>query len=420
MHTSRSGATARAVFGVTILLAAALAMPVWAQPPAPSRHELLRRARAEKAAALHAYEPGRLERWLSAVENEQTIENLFEVPSPSAGGYYLTLGNITTGAGLTVGTGYNVRSWWGDRMSLAVRAAGSLRRYWKAEVEASFPRLAGGRIFVIALARRQDFPRVDYFGPGPDSRLEDRTSYRYQDAAVSLAGGARPADWLSLGGGVAYVAPSLGQGQNGALPSIEQRFTEVQAPGLGNPSDYVRYQLFAQVGNLSPEGNPRSGGSYRVTYSFFDSRAEGYRFARWEVDLRQYVSFLRQRRVLAFRTLGSFSDPRGDGTVPFYLQPWLGGSHTLRGFRDYRLRDRHLILLQAEYRWEIFPLLETVLFYDTGKVAANRRELNFSDFDTDYGVGVRVGTDSGVLFRLDYAMGGRDGNQMVLSFSNVF
>jgi hypothetical protein len=37
-----------------------------------------------------------------------------------------------------------------------------------------------------------------------------------------------------------------------------------------------------------------------------------------------------------------------------------------------------------------------------------------------YGVGVRLGTDSGVLFRLDYAMGGRDGNQLVLRFSNVF
>ncbi len=420
MHRSRPGPHPRTLFGVTILLVAALAMPARAQTSAASRHEVLRRARADKAAALHAYAPGRLERWLSALENEQTIENLFEVPSPSAGGYYLTLGDITTGAGLTLGTGYNVRSWWGDRMSLAVRAAGSLRRYWKAEVEASFPRLAGGRVFVTALARRQDFPRVDYFGPGPDSRLEDRTSYRYQDASVSLTGGARPAGWLSLGGGVEYVAPSLGQGQNGALPSIEQRFTAVQAPGLGNPFDYVRYQLFAQMSNQAPEGNPRSGGSYRMSYSLFDSRADGFRFDRWEFDLRQYVSFLRQRRVLAFRTVGSFSDPRGDGTVPFYLQPWLGGSHTLRGFRNYRLRDRHLILLQAEYRWEIFPLLETVLFYDTGKVAPTRRELNFSDFDTDYGVGVRLGTDGGVLFRLDYAMGGRDGNQMVLSFSNVF
>ena len=419
MHRSRLGPHPRTVSGVTLLLVAALAMPAWAQSAAASRQEVLRRARADKAAALHAYAPGRLERWLSSLENEQTIENLFEVPSPSAGGYYLTLGDITTGAGLTLGTGYNMRSWWGDRMSLAVRAAGSLRRYWKAEVEAFFPRLAGGRVFVTASARRQDFPRVDYYGSGPDSRFENWTSYRYQDASVALTGGARPAGWLSLGGGVEYVAPSLGQGQNGLIPSIEELFTESEAPGLDDPSEYVRYQLFAQMGNQA-EGNPRSGGSYRVSYSLFDSRADGYRFDRWEFDLRQYVSFLRQRRVLAFRTVGSFLDPRGNGTVPFYLQPWLGGSHTLRGFRDYRLRDRHLILLQAEYRWEIFPLLETVLFYDTGKVAPTRRELNFSDFDTYYGVGVRLGTDSGVLFRLDYAMGGRDGNQVVLSFSNVF
>ena len=150
MHRSRPGPHPRTLFGVTILLVTALAMPAWAQSSAASRHEVLRRVRADKAAALHAYAPGRLERWLSALENEQTFENLFEVLSPSAGGYYLTLGDITTGAGLTLGTGYNVRSWWGDRMSLAVRAAGSLRRYWKAEVEASFPRLAGGRAFVTS------------------------------------------------------------------------------------------------------------------------------------------------------------------------------------------------------------------------------------------------------------------------------
>ena len=127
MHRSRLGPHPRTVSGVTLLLVAALAMPAWAQSAAASRQEVLRRVRADKAAALHAYAPGRLERWLSSLENEQTIENLFEVPSPSAGGYYLTLGNITPGAGLTLGTGYDVSSWWGDRMSLALRAAGSVR-----------------------------------------------------------------------------------------------------------------------------------------------------------------------------------------------------------------------------------------------------------------------------------------------------
>ena len=81
MHRSRLGPHPRTVSGVTLLLVAALAMPAWAQSAAASRQEVLRRARADKAAALHAYAPGRLERWLSSLENEQTIENLFEVPS---------------------------------------------------------------------------------------------------------------------------------------------------------------------------------------------------------------------------------------------------------------------------------------------------------------------------------------------------
>ena len=67
MHRSRLGSHPRTVSDVTLLLVAALAMPTWVQSAAASRQEVLRRARADKAAALDAYAPGRLERWLSSV-----------------------------------------------------------------------------------------------------------------------------------------------------------------------------------------------------------------------------------------------------------------------------------------------------------------------------------------------------------------
>jgi hypothetical protein len=167
MHSVPS--TCARIVGVAILLAVA-AVPLGAQSSEPSRHELLRRARADKVATLHAYQPGRLEGWLSRLENEQTIENLFDVPSPSAGGYYLTLGDITAGAGLTLGTGYNVRSWWGDRMSLAVRAAGG----------ASRSRLRGQRRCCPKLHRRPTAPpfansaeaRAGVGRPGPMSQSQ--------------------------------------------------------------------------------------------------------------------------------------------------------------------------------------------------------------------------------------------------------
>ncbi len=392
------------------------------EPAEPAtRQELLKRQREARLDQVEPYQAGRLERFLTNLENEQTIENLFEVPSPSSGGYYFTLGNITTGAGLTLGTGYNSSARLGRQVELSVRGAVSLRRYWMGEVEVALPRLAGGRAFASVLARRSDYPEEDYYGPGPNSRLQDRVNFRHLQTLVETTGGVRLSRWLSLGGGVSYINPSIGSGKDSKYPSLEQVFSDIEAPGLSQQPIFVRSRLFGELDFASPVENPRTGGRYLVAFDYFaDTEFNRYSFERWEIDARQYLSFLRGRRVLAFRGLASFSDPNFGHTVPFYLQQWLGGSHTLRGFRDFRLRDRHLMLLQAEYRWELFPALDAVLFYDAGKVASNRQEINFKDFESNWGTGFRIGTDNGVYFRLDWALGSRDGSHLMLKFSNVF
>lgn len=414
---------------LTILLSCGIPAVVLGQSTAAvadtaplTRQESLRQQREAKASQTQAYAPGRIERLLARVENEQTLENLFDVPSPSSGGYYLTLGNITTGAGLTLGTGYNARALVGRQIELSVRGAVSMRRYWMGEVEAALPRLAGGLAFADVVIRRSDHTQEDFYGPGSNSRLEDRVSYRQRTTTLEANGGLRMSRWLLVGGGVGYLNPAIGVGTDSLYPSIEQMFTDDTAPGLSAQPNFLRPRVFAEFDFASPAALPRTGGRYRVDYSYFaDGDLGRYSFERWEFDLQQYVSFLRGRRVFAFRGLGSFSDPRAGHTVPFYFQQWLGGSHSLRGFRDFRLRDRHLVLFQAEYRWEVFPALDAVIFYDAGKVAPVRREINFKDFETNWGTGFRVGTDDGgVVFRVDWALGGRDGQHVMLKFSNAF
>lgn len=106
--------------------------------------------------------------------------------------------------------------------------------------------------------------------------------------------------------------------------------------------------------------------------------------------------------------------------IPFYFQRTLGGPDDLRGFRRYRFRDRNLLLLQAEYRWEVFTAMDAAVFYDAGKVAARRGDLDLSGLEHDYGVGVRFGTDNGVFLRIEGAFGSRDGKHLVFRFGNVF
>ncbi len=387
-----------------------------AQEPARTRQDMLRRGREAKVAQATAYRPNWLERWLVKVEQEPTPEDLFR----ASDGIYLRAGGITTGAGFTLGPAYRASGLFGDRVDFNARAALSVRRYWLGEVEVSLPRLAGGHLFASAFARQSEFAEEDFFGLGPDSEEADRVDFLLRNTAVGGRVGAHAGPYLSIGSGVEYFRPRVGRGRDANFSSVEEVFQDL--PGLGAKPHVVRYELFADLDYAEPAGHPRSGGRYHVAYSFYDDVGEDrFRFNRVDVDLRQYVSVLKQRRVLALRAVASFSGDIGVGqAIPFYLQRTLGGSRSLRGVRDFRFRDRHLMLFQAEYRWKIFPAVDAALFYDTGKVASRRKDLTLHDLESDYGIGFRFGTVNGVFLRIDAAFGGRDGAQLFIKFSDVF
>jgi hemolysin activation/secretion protein len=167
--------------------------------------------------------------------------------------------------------------------------------------------------------------------------------------------------------------------------------------------------------------NPRNGGWYRVDFSRFDDRSTGrFTVNRLDTDLRQFFGVLAGRRVIATRLFVSTSDTGAGEVMPFYLMPTLGGNDTLRGFREYRFRGPHAILAQGEYRYEIWSGLDGALFYDAGKVANTRSDLNFEDLETDYGFGFRFNTDNAIVFRIDAGFGSRDGKHLYIVFGGIF
>ena len=215
------------------------------------------------------------------------------------------------------------------------------------------------------------------------------------------------------------MAPSIGRG--GRASAVQDRFTPADAPGLDRQPDFGHYFAFAEANTRQPRGNPRAGGLYAVRFERFDDRDfNAYNFDRFEAEVQQYLSLFNQRRVLALRGLVSSASPDEGQQVPFYLQHTLGGPDDLRGFRRNRFRDDHLLLLQAEYRWEVFTAMDAALFADWGKVAARRRDLNLRDLEHDYGFGVRFGTDNGVFLRIEGAFGSRDGKHFVFRFGDAF
>jgi hypothetical protein len=397
------------------LLAAAPAPTIaqTATAPPETRAEVLQRAREDKRQSATPYEPNALERGMRIAEERLTP--LLSAPD----GLHLKLGSLTTGSGFSIGAGYRHRRLFDREGAIAVWAAGSLKNYWAVEGRFDMPDLAGGRLTFGSYARRNNYPQEDYFGIGPDSRRIDHTSFRFTNTLVGARVGVKPAPIATFGGGLEYQRPVVGTGRNKRLPTIGERFDDTSAPGLFDPHNFVRTSAFLAIDYRQPK-NARKGGWYRLEASHYDEQTDRFTFNRFDADLRQYASILAERRVLAVRFFVSTSDPASGARVPFYLMPSLGGHDSLRGFRDYRFRGPHAILTQTEYRFEIWSGLDAALFYDAGKVALRRSDLNFKNLEDAYGFGFRFNTDNGTILRIDAGFGSSDGKHLYIVFGDVF
>jgi hypothetical protein len=412
-----------------IILVVAIVMaaigPLFAQEP-ETREEALRREREAKSRALTPPEISGLERLLLKLENDRIFERLLSPPE----GFYPRIGHVTPGSGFSLGPAYRRPALFGERAELTASAIGSLKKYWLIEARLSASALAGGAMFAEVYARRLDFPQEAFFGIGPSARRSDESRYQFANTVAGASGGIRPRTWFAAGGRIERLAPHVDRG-SGPGGAVQDRFSPAQIAGLVEQPDFNRYEAFADVNYREPRGNPRSGGRYVVNYSMYDDRdLDRYNFRRLDIDLQQYVPMFQRRRVIALRAMTSISDTgvvtaSGQSAptrqqVPFYFQRTLGGPDDLRGFRQYRFRDRNQLLLQAEYRWEVFTAMDAAIFYDAGMVGATRSDLNLRDLERDYGIGVRFGSDNGVFLRVEGAFGSHDGKHMVLRFGNVF
>jgi hypothetical protein len=121
--------------------------------------------------------------------------------------------------------------------------------------------------------------------------------------------------------------------------------------------------------------------------------------------------------VLFFGLHASTTTASNGNSVPFFLMPDLGG-HDLRGFSNYRFRDRHSIYTTVEYRWYAQEFLDAAIFYDAGKVVPERSALDFSGFRHSIGAGVRLHGLQMTGLRLEVARS-NEGTRILIAFSPV-
>jgi hypothetical protein len=374
-------------------------VPVEAQE---TRAEVIARAKAEKAQALRPYTPGGAERFVTRLGASFT-----ELPR----GIYPAFGSIYPGGGFALGPA--VRVFTGDVSFIEGKALLSYRQYKRVELASVWPALAGGRVSARLDAGWLDATQVGYYGRGIGTAQSAGANFRMQETYGGGEVRVRPADPLVLGAALALEAYDISGGR-GRRPPIETRFTPLTAPGLDADPRFTHAAVSAAIDTRPAAGYARRGTLLQGGYHAYRDRDDVFSFGRVDAEAIQHVPILRENWVLSLRGRLQ-STTRDDDRVPFFLLPSLGSSSTLRGYSTARFRDRHALLLQAEWRWIVNRSgMDWALFYDAGTVASRRGDLDLADVRSNVGIGVRFHGPAMTPLRVELARG-REGFNLVFA-----
>jgi hypothetical protein len=410
-------------------------------PPPATRAEQWRRLREAKLEQLQPYRPGFVERQILAFEKAER-PSLFEF---NLAGFYPRIQGIAKGSQNAIG----VRLWrpnlGGSPLDLHASAFYSLNDYEfydaqlgvipgadaRLEAASALPLRStkGDDVFELATipradrrtwglyasARYQHYTQLPFFGLGHDSRVEDETTFLQRDALYEINGAFQLGRVFLLAGNAGYLDTGIGPGRD-EEPSAGDVFDESQAPGITRPPDYWTAGALLQLDSRDVISNPGHGAVLALQARRFEDPDDRYSFTRLGVDARAYLPLGSPQRILALRGHAVRDAADSGQQVPFFMQQPLGGSHTLRGYEDFRFRGERLALLQAEYRWEAVPALELALFVDSGVVASPGQSLDLAELRTGWGAGIRFKTPSAFLARIEWARC-PEGNRFYLRLS---
>ena len=364
------------------------------------------------------------------VERNQIV---IDLPEVNFYGLKPVLGGLRAGAGTTGGLRY---AFFDDRpdRTAHVETLVSLRRYYGANAvfgdeDARFVR--------YLFARYWHMPEEAFYGVGPGAGDEE-TSFRLNQSIVGGLFGVSPLPGVLAGAQLSLVTSRYGPGR-GDEPQLRERFALAEVPGLGADVNHLRPSLWVEYDSrdvpyvksygsrFAPTESRLRGISLDATRGFyvaaelvphFDLDGGPYDFTWLNVEAQQYLPIRHAFQIIALRQFVSVTQTGEDNQVPFHLMQTLGGSHTLRGYRSFRFRDRNAALLNAEYRWHVLPALDFALFLDAGQVFGEVKDFRFDKMKTSYGIGARLRSGNQVILRLDLARS-TEGMELIFKIGSI-
>jgi hypothetical protein len=342
-------------------------------------------------------------------------------------GLHPALGSIVPGSGFAGGLGLTLdRALQSKPLRFAanIEARGTASGFWE----------AGGKLHIVGssatddnrhinatlFAQHRSLPELTYFGLGDSSSVVNQSVYGLEDTS----GGGTISVPLPIGftisGSVGGLHTDPEDFHGSPIPSIEQIFNPSNTPALSTSTTYI--VSGAGIEWIHPVDECLHCW-YRTDVAtdfevFHETGGAPYSFRRLHVNWTQtwhpFPDATHDLGTISIvsRLVESFA-PAGN-SVPFYLQPTIGGTDidnydAIRSYRDYRFRAPNALTFQGEYTRPIYDPLGFLFFYDVGKVALTRSDLDISHMRHSFGVGLTLKIGGATLFKFYYAWAGREG-----------
>lgn len=385
-------------------------------PGQQSRVAEIEAERDRKAAKLEPDTPSSLEQRLIWVKEAKVLERL----TAGLAGVRIKFGGLGTGGGFALGPQYFREDLARGTMFVDASAQASTRKWLRLEAAMGQPKVVNDRLFWEVRGLHHNYNSLPFYGEGPDSEKIRRTNYRLENTDLDGMFGVNLHRILRVGVSSGYMWNNVGPGNDKRFASSEVVFQPTPANGLTQQTDFFRWGAFIQADFRDSAVGPRQGGNYSVRYDSYNDRVlRRHGFQRVDIEGQQYLPLYNKRRVFVLRGRVVMTKLDADQSVPFYLQSVLGGSNDLRGFRPYRFYDENMMVMNAEYRWEVFSGMDMALFADAGKVTHRRSDLDFKNLESAVGFGLRFNARNATFIRFDVGFS-HEGFQVWVKFNDVF
>jgi hypothetical protein len=270
-----------------------------------------------------------------------------------------------------------------------------------------------------------DLPEMPFFGLGNQTSRSDRSLFELTQTQVPILLDFPVAYGLTLS--AQFTALYAASDPSRAFVS---RFSESSVPGIRARTTYVVPGLIATY--RSPDVLYGLSGEARVGYEAYEALAGGpFSFDRFEAWTAVHYGiedqpFAQGKFPYLRSLLGSsrfsgeanlvISDPRTHSSVPFYLQPTLGGGdihneNWLRSYTNYRFRAPSMVAYGVTYERRLIDPVGISLFAQWAKVGLNVGELDFDRMKRSIGVGLTLRLGGRSVAEFSFAWGGGEGTR---------